>query len=97
LSFSAPLDVKCGMSLEFSMPMEFKNFTDPALLFEVTIISFHDQRTRTLSSAQPEEESSIDYTWYMTKLSDSLIILEVEFDNPYDISVGDTVHMLQVV
>jgi hypothetical protein len=43
--FIVPLDVKCGVSIEFSTAMDFKVLNDPDLLFEVLIIPFRDERT----------------------------------------------------
>jgi hypothetical protein len=90
-----PLDVKCGVSIEFSTAMDFKVLNDPDLLFEVLIIPFRDERTnRSLATEDAEEESFFEYTWQINKTSDTSISIEVDFQNSYIISVGDTVHML---
>ena len=79
--------------------MNFKVISDPDLLFEVQIISFSDEQTaRSLATAESEDGNFvIEYSWKLNKVSDKKINIELVIEDSYIISVGDTVHMLQVV
>jgi hypothetical protein len=44
-----------------------------------------------------DEEEVVEYLWSLSKVSESEINLELEFLDPYGVSVGDVVHMLQVI
>jgi hypothetical protein len=61
--FIAPLEEKCGVSIEFSTEMDFTALRDPDLLFDVLLISFQEQTQRSLATASSEDESFIEYTW----------------------------------
>jgi hypothetical protein len=94
--FSKPIKgSQSGLNMKFSVPMDFSVVNDPAELFDVAVVPYMDARTRLLAETESDARDMINFSWTLQQISSKDMKVTIGFNNPYDISVGNTVHIVK--
>lgn len=75
--------------------MDFSVVSDPAELFDVAVVPYIDARTRFLAETESDTRDMINFNWTLQQISSKDMKVTIGFTNPYDISVGNTVHIVK--
>lgn len=79
--------------------MDFDKVPDPNLLFDVSIVPYFVKLKRELLQSKIVEHNDpdgIQYSWEVTQISDTVLEMRVNLANPYEVSVGSTIHVLSI-
>jgi len=81
------------------MPISIDTIPDPSEAFEVTIEPYSVKLKRELQLSKTivqDNPDGIQFSWKVTLVEPTILRMEVDLVKPYEISVGDTVHVLSI-